>query len=501
MAAWLAALLLAAAAPAAPPKTTVTILDFSDYHSHAVPFYSEGEADQGGIARAIGYLRQRREEPGTLVVSGGDMMNQGSPVWSDEYHCVEWPWLIGLVDAMALGNHDLDYGPEVFEKCRESVDFPILSANLVRTDGTPVLLSRGRPYLVKQVAGVRIGFFAVAGPDVQLLVRKQNLPPGTTWAEAIPSARLVVADLRKVEKVDAVVLIGHEKREDDEALARAVPGIDLVLGSHSHLKSDLVTIPGTRTAFLSPYQYLTYVAEAHLAFRGHVLTGITGHLVRMDASRPQDLAVAAEVGRLERELEARHPERFRVLGRALVAMSDAGVTTGESVIGNWATEVLRAAARTHVFFASASGFRAAIPPGNITAETFYAALPYPNRVVTAEMTGRQILDWLDFSQSKSGTDAFSQQTGLRYRLRQGRPDAVRILKDPERRESGFVPLDPEARYRVGTTEFQAQVATGYRDLWAQAGDRRRTDLDAHQVLLAAIAEGPIAAALDGRDGP
>jgi 5'-nucleotidase / UDP-sugar diphosphatase len=502
MGAWIAVALLAVATPpAAPSESTVTILDFADYHSHAVPFYSEGEAGQAGIARAIAYLRRRREEPATLVVSGGDMMNRQSPSWSDEYHCVEWPWLIGLVDAMALGNHDLDYGPGVFEQCRQSVDFPVLSANLVRPDGTPVLLWRGRPYAVKEVSGIRIGFFAVAGPDVQLLVREENLPPDTTWAEAIPAARLVVEDLRKVEKVDAVVLLGHEKREDDEALARAVPGIDLVLGSHSHLKSELVTIPGTQTAFISPYQYLTYVSETRLRFRGHALAGIAGRLVRMDASLPEDPAVAAEVRRLEAQLEARHPERFRVLGRALVAMSDAGVATGESVIGNWATEVLRAAAGTHVFFATASSFRAAIPPGDVTAEAFYTALPYPNRVVTAEMTGQQILDWLELSQSRAGTDAFSQQTGLRYRLRNGHPDAVRILRDPERREAGFVPLDPEARYRVGTTDFQAEVAAGYKELWARAGRRVRTPLDAHRALLEALAEGPIAAALDGRDGP
>src|SRR3954449_4063322 len=118
--------------------TTVTLLAFSDYHSHAVPFYSEGAPDQAGIARGIAYLKaQRAANPNVLVLNGGDMVNKGSPTWSDEYQCVEWPWFNGWVDAMALGNHDMDYGAEAFERCRASITYPVLSANLVKEDGTP----------------------------------------------------------------------------------------------------------------------------------------------------------------------------------------------------------------------------------------------------------------------------------------------------------------------------------------------------------------------------
>src|SRR5687767_7241923 len=88
--------------------TTVTLLHFSDYHSHALPFYTD-DGERGGIARAIGYLRGEKRR-GALVFSGGDTINKGSPAWSDRYGCAEWPWLNGVVDAMAFGNHDADYG-------------------------------------------------------------------------------------------------------------------------------------------------------------------------------------------------------------------------------------------------------------------------------------------------------------------------------------------------------------------------------------------------------
>src|SRR5688500_10215775 len=119
-------LLLLLAIPAA-AETRVTLLHISDYHSHALPFYTE-EGERGGIARAIGYLRAEKRR-GALVFSGGDTINKGAPAWSDKYGCADWPFWNGIVDAMAFGNHDADYGWDAFENCRASVRYPILSAN------------------------------------------------------------------------------------------------------------------------------------------------------------------------------------------------------------------------------------------------------------------------------------------------------------------------------------------------------------------------------------
>ncbi|MCL4821671.1 MAG: bifunctional metallophosphatase/5'-nucleotidase [Vicinamibacteria bacterium] len=493
------ALLLSGAAPAPPAAAEVTLVAFSDYHSHAVPFYSEGAPGQAGLARAVAYLRRARNEANAVIVSGGDMMNLGTPAWSDEYRCRDWAFFDGLVDAMALGNHEYDYGALAFDACRASVSFPVLAANLHGADGRPLLTHGGKPYLVKEVAGRRLGLIAVAGPDFVRLVKTEWLPPGARFADPVATARELVGRLRRDEKVDAVILIGHQHREDDFALARAVSGIDLVLGTHSHHKGELQVIPGTRTWYVSPFQYLTYVSRLTLRFEGRRLAAVGGGLVKMDAALPEDPAVAAEVARWQAQLEQSRPERFAVVGRAAVALTDDGAQSGESVIGNWATEVLRRATGAHVFFNTASSFRGTIPPGEVTAESFARAIPYKNRLVRATFTGAQVLNLLQASIDRRGSDGFSQQTGLRYRLHEGRPVQVEVLADPARREAGFVPLDPTATYAVGTTDFQAKVANGYRDLFAAGSGLVVTDQDAQALLLEDLKQGA-AAALDGRDG-
>ncbi|WP_224373100.1 bifunctional metallophosphatase/5'-nucleotidase [Hyalangium versicolor] len=482
-------LLLPLSLTACQTTRTVTLVGLSDYHAHAVPFTAEGEANRGGVARAIAYLKEAKGRGDTLVLSGGDTLNKGVPTWSDEYPCVEWPWFNGWVDAMALGNHDLDYGTEAFERCRASITYPVLSANLVKEDGEPYFQVEGHPWLVREVGGVRLGLFAVGGPDMAKLVKAENLPAGTHWEDGRAVARRIVTELREREKVDAVVLFGHQSREDDEALAREVPGIDIILGTHSHYRGELRLIEGTRTYYVSPYQYLAYLSEVRLQFKGKKLEQVTGGLVKLDASRPEDPEVAARVAELQQRLKEKRPERFEVLGRLPRALPDEGISTGEAPIGRWATEVLRQASGAHAFFATSSTFRGGLPAGAVTVEDFYAAIPYRNVLALAEMTGAQLQEWLVLVESRRGADGFSQFSGVRYTARDGKPAEVEILKDPAHPEAGYTRLDPSATYRLGTLEFQAYTAQGYRELFGKASNPRRTSLDMHTLLIEALKAG------------
>jgi 5'-nucleotidase len=298
--------------------------------------------------------------------------------------------------------------------------------------------------------------------------------------------------------VQAVVFFGHQAREDDEAMARAVPGIDLVLGTHSHHKSSLVTIPGTRTRYIAPYQYLAYISDVRLSFEDGRLAGVEGALVPIDASMPEDAQVAARVGDLQRRLRGRRPERFAVVGRTAMELSDEGISERESLIGNWATEELRRRAGTHVFFSTASSFRAALPPGSVTMEDFLSAIPYTNRTARVRLRGSQLLEWLALSVKRRGSDLFSQLSGARYAVRDGRPAEVEVLKDPAAPERGYAPLDPAADYWVGTTDYQAGTAAGYPDIFRAGSQGVFGTTDVHQTLLEALKREPARAALDGR---
>lgn len=389
--------------------TTITLLHFSDYHSHALPFYTD-EGELGGIARAVGYLRQQKRD-GALVFSGGDMINKGAPAWSDQYQCAEWPWLNGIVSAMAFGNHELDYGRAAFEACRKKLDYPVLSAN-----------AHGfKSYAVFKAKGVRVGVFALAGPDFAKLVK------GETFDDSLAAARTVVAKLKN--EADVIVMIGHESTEDDYALAKAVPGIDLIFGSHSHLKRQLVQIEGTKTAYISPWQYLTYISRVELTVGDdRKMKSVRGGLIPVNASMPVDLTIAKRVAGMQSNLEKAHPDLFAPIGTLAKALS-----TEELAARTLA--VMREAAKADVAISTKSSFRGALPAGTLTLETLRSALPYDNDLVVCTMTSAQL---------QSIDDAYS------------------------------TPFEPGKTYRVATTDYLASVA--YKFTCDKTGLRVREEL-------------------------
>jgi 5'-nucleotidase len=422
--------------------TTVTLLQFSDYHSHALPFFTDDGADQGGIARAIGYIK-REKKKGALAFSGGDMINKGSPAWSDKYGCAEWPWLNGVIDAMAFGNHDADYGPEAFAKCKAQLRYPILSAN---TSGM-------QRYAVLETKGIRIGVFALAGRDFPSLVKSSGL----TFTDPTAAAREVVRELREKEKVAAVVMIGHQQAEDDFVLAREVPGIDVIFGSHSHRKEEPMLIEGTTTLFISPSQYLTYIARADMTFKNGRLAGVRGTLVPVGRKLPEDKTIAKKVAAMQKELESdpQYKELFAPIGKLSEPLPTAALAKR---IVDLMAELTKAA----FAISTASTFRQPLPAGTITMETLRAALPYDNEIVVAEMKGADLHKIIALGEAKRGSDSAGYMTHLHH-------------------------IDHEKTYRVATTDYVAFVASGYKIFFK---DAKQTGFKARGELAKTLSGAP-----------
>jgi 5'-nucleotidase/UDP-sugar diphosphatase len=408
---------------------TITLLHFSDYHSHAVPFYSEGEAGTAGIARAVAFLKPLAARDDTLVFSGGDMINRGSPAWSDKFRCAEWPWLNGIVDAMAYGNHESDYGREEFARCAASVKYPILRG--------------ARPWTVLEANGVRVGVFAVAGRDFAQLVK------GESFADPVETARKAVTALHQQEKADLVVMIGHQNAEDDAALAKAVPGIDIIFGTHSHLKADLKKIEGTETWTISPFQYLTWISKVEVTLEKGRVAKVNGELVRMDAAKPQDPEIASRVAAMQKELQAdsQYAQLFTRIGKTEKELS-------VDDLGWMTTEAMRAAASTDCGMSTNSSFRQPIPAGEVREEDLRAALPYKNLIYVYELAPP---DFATLMEMRATHGAFAS----------------------------CAPAKPKTTYTVAVTDYMARTADGYREFFANR-PVRQTEIDVRDVVRAEL---------------
>ena len=222
----------------------ITLLHTNDTHSRIEPFGpgSGRLTGMGGIARRATLARRLRQAlPNVLLLDAGDVF-QGTP-WFNQFKGFVDFKLMSLCgyDAGTLGNHDFDQGVDGLVAAMAEARFPILNCNL-DAGHAPALAGRLRPWMVKAFPGVKVGLTGVCVDFQGLVARENHL--GVDWRDPVAELKPVLRHLREVERVDLVVLLSHlgydrqGEAVDDLNLARLVPGIDVIIGGHTHTFMD-----------------------------------------------------------------------------------------------------------------------------------------------------------------------------------------------------------------------------------------------------------------------
>ncbi|OON69111.1 bifunctional metallophosphatase/5'-nucleotidase [Hymenobacter sp. CRA2] len=238
---------LISSAAAAGQQVHLTILHTNDMHSRIDPFPkgSAQWADEGGMARRAALVAKiRQEQPNVLLLDAGDIW-QGTPYFNFFGGELEYKLMSQMhYDAATLGNHDFDNGLEGLVKQLPHAQFPFLVANYDFSQ-TP-LKGRFQPYKVFEKQGVRIGVFGV-GIEMAGLISDKNYG-ATKYLDPVAVAREQVQHLRGAEKCDLVICLSHlgykyeSSKVDDHKLATGAPGIDLIIGGHTHTFLDTPTV-------------------------------------------------------------------------------------------------------------------------------------------------------------------------------------------------------------------------------------------------------------------
>ena len=334
-------LLLTACTPADKPDDTatteplperLTILHTNDLHSHLAGWgpnaeytpETTGDDDTvGGMARIktmADAVRAGSDHPVVMFDAGdwmyGDVFQLLAATDPAELRTME---AMGY-DAIILGNHEFDLGPDNLGRIIETADangvtMPILAGNVVPDptdagdDTLEALLQRGRiqPTLVLDAGGLKLGLFGLIGDEAQ------SITPGIAPARFEPAedtARAAVAAL-EAEGVDLVIGITHNGVTDDpttspdEVLAVAVPGIDVLVGGHSHTPLfDYRTAGASNTVIVQAGAYTQYLGQLDLVRDGDAwsVEGYTLHPV--DDSTLGDTAVNTTVAGFYATLDA-----------------------------------------------------------------------------------------------------------------------------------------------------------------------------------------------------
>lgn len=440
------------AEPQSQRTVEVQILGLNETHGQLTPLRRAGRLAGGAAALAAYLAAEEAENPRSLILDSGDFM-QGPAISSyfEGRSTVEVFNRIG-VDAVAVGNHEFDWGRDVLAQRMDEATFPFLAANVV--DATGRAPEGIEPYVVEKLRGVEVGIIGVANPDT----KNVTLPAATeglTFLDPAASAEAVnqaAAELVS-QGVETIVVLAHQGLETPTAgpladiVALLDDEVDLVVAGHIPLEFDTV-IKGIPV--VQPFGNTRGYADVTLTV-DRATKDVVGVATEMDATWVDGIAPDPGVQAIVERYQAELDEALGgVVGQATTSILRGTTRIEESEMGNFVTD----ATRTHlagvdVALTNAGGLRADIDAGPITLQEVYAVLPFNNTLVLMDLTGAQLLRVLEEgAASQYGT---VQVSGLVWAFDPDAPFGSRVTSVTV----GGAPLDPAATYRVATNNFMA----------------------------------------------
>lgn len=310
---------LALSAGMASAEYTLHILHTNDMHSRieSINKYdstcnAEGEAEGscfGGVARvktAIDAKKASLDNQNVIVLDAGDPF-QGSLFYTTYKGAAEAEFMAQMgYDAMAVGNHEFDDGPQGLADFIEKVSFPVISGNL-DLSAEETLNGKVENHVVLEVGGKKIGVISALATDT---VETSSPGPNVVFQDEIEALQADVATLQG-EGVDIIIALNHVGLTKDLAIAEAVDGIDVVIGGHSHtlMSNDDAETPAYPTmvgdaAVAQAYAYTKYLGHLTVTFDddGDV-SAASGDPMLLDASVEPNAAFTARIAEMGAPIE------------------------------------------------------------------------------------------------------------------------------------------------------------------------------------------------------
>ena len=436
--------------------TRLTVLHVNDFHGHLLPDFNktiDGISPVGGAARLARMVADERAKnpDGVLLLSAGDMF-QGTPI-SNVFHGRSVMDFMNYLkfDAMALGNHEFDWGTDILHQLAAAASFPFLAANLqdLHGQGLPLIKS----HILLERKGIKLAVIGITTPDTAFTTQPRNVA-GLIFQQPAAILPPLVQELR-AGGADLIAVLSHSGLDADLAIAAEVSGIDLIIGGHSHtvvteplcVNHTIIVQAGSNGAYLG-------VLDLEIDPSTHKIVDFSRKNelkpVLAAPADPVDEKAAAIVARFNEQIKAAFA---RTVGETAVDLVRNPGT--ESNVGNLLADAFREASGADLALLNGGSIRTDIRKGKITLEQVYTLLPFDNQIVTMDLSGAQIRQILE--QNASSTHQKLQVSGLTVRYDLTQPAGRQAAEI----EVGGQPLEDVRTYRMATNDFLAAGGDAY----------------------------------------
>ncbi|XP_016062807.1 PREDICTED: 5'-nucleotidase [Miniopterus natalensis] len=466
----------------------------------------------GGMARlATQVQRIRSAEPHVLLLDAGDQY-QGT-IWFTVYKGAEVAHFMNALgyDAMALGNHEFDNGPEgLIDPLLKQAKFPILSAN-IKAQGplASQIANLYLPYKILSVDGEMVGIVGYTSKETPIL---SNPGPNLVFEDEITALQLQVDKLTTLN-VNKIIALGHSGFEMDKLIAQKVKGVDVVVGGHTNTflytgNPPSKEVPagnypfivtsddGRKVPVVQAYAFGKYLGYLKVEFdaKGNVITS-HGNPILLNSSIPEDKNIKADINKWRIKLDNYSSQE---LGKTVVYLdgSSQSCRFRECNMGNLICDAminnnlrhLDEMSWSHVSMCilNGGGIRSPIDErnnGTITWESLAAVLPFGGTFDLVDLKGSTLKKAFEHSVHRYGqsTGEFLQVGGIHVVYDLSRKPWDRVVKldvlCTRCRVPSYEPLRMDEVYKVVLPNFLANGGDGYQMLKEEALQYNSGDQD------------------------
>jgi 2',3'-cyclic-nucleotide 2'-phosphodiesterase (5'-nucleotidase family) len=432
-----------AAAPA-PKPTTVTLLVTGSPSGQLLPTSVEGEKPTVGAAELLGWWEAKEKHcPGqvkdgqapckdasTLALTIGDAW--AGPAISSFFYGEPTAVVMGRMGfaASALGNHELDYGREQFQKNQQAGGFPFLAANLKVKDAALAKGMEVPAFKVFERQGLKVGVVGLTSPKTvttSMAGRAEGL-------EVLPEEQALTSAVAEAQKAGAetVVVLADECPSTLQPVVSKHPEWKVSLVAGGRCPQPVDTKEGNTTYVSLGRGFGNYVRAAYTYDpskpAGERVTGVETKQVEVTGGEGAP-APNADIAKTLSDYKGRLDQ---ALGEQ-IGVTKKAFDQGSKQLDAWVTGAIQKQLETDGVVLNRKGFRGGLPAGPVTKGSVYSVLPYENSLMVVEVKGA---------------------------------DLVRQLENPEAVYSGFTPagkgkfkdakgkpVDPKKDYKIATVEY------------------------------------------------
>lgn len=438
----------------------LTLIHQNDTHAHLEPHWElrwRGGLPEVWRAGGYAHLRAmadgiRRDARGASVhVDSGDAIHGTGPAQWTEGAVVVPALRAAGVELMTPGNWEFGFGAAVLRERARELAFPVVASN-VRHAGTGELAFPAVE--VREVGGLRVAFIGITSPIVSRTM-PHAFGAGLRFLDALDVLPETVETARDRDRPDLVVLVSHYGFAQETAIARAVEGIDVILGGHTH---DVLAEPAVvgRTIITQSGAHGSYLTRLDLDVDSGRVCGFRHALMPVVAADGDD----GEQTVAQIVTEALRPHRAaldEVVGETATLLHRGTVL--ESPMDTLITHAYRASTGADVALSHGWRYGTPVPPGPVTAGDLWQMVPTNPELFTVRLTGAELRRMLEQSLERTfAGNTLRQQggyvmrfAGMRAVVRLNNPPGTRV----QRLEIGDAGAELDREYSVAVAGEQS----------------------------------------------